>query len=88
MLSMDPVALDGMTALDAVLTEDEILTRDTVRQFVTDKFIPTIADHFENHTFPEDLIPELAQLGILGASIKGYGCTGVNAVTYGLILQE
>lgn len=85
---MDPVALDGMTALDAVLTEDEILTRDTVRQFVTDKFIPTIADHFENHTFPEDLIPELAQLGILGASIKGYGCAGVNAVTYGLILQE
>lgn len=85
---MDPVALDGMTDLDAVLTEDEILTRDTVRQFVTDKFIPTIADHFENHTFPEDLIPELAQLGMLGASIKGYGCAGVNAVTYGLILQE
>ena len=85
---MDPVALDGMTDLDAVLTEDEILTRDTVRQFVTDKYLPIIADHFENHTFPEDLIPEIAQLGLLGASIKGYGCAGVNAVTYGLILQE
>jgi glutaryl-CoA dehydrogenase len=74
--------------LDAVLTEDEILTRDTVRQFVADKCIPSIADHFEHHTFPEHLIPELADMGLLGAGIKGYGCAGVGAVTYGLILQE
>ena len=85
---MDPIALDRLTNLDAVLTDDEILTRNTVRQFVAEKFLPTIGDHFEHHTFPEHLIPELAGLGVLGASIKGYGCAGVNAVTYGLILQE
>jgi glutaryl-CoA dehydrogenase len=85
---MDPIALDRLTALEAVLTEDEKIARDTVRQFVAEKFLPSIADHFENHTFPEHLIPELAAMGLLGASIKGYGCAGVNAVTYGLILQE
>src|SRR2546428_8581560 len=85
---MEPVALDRLTDLDAVLTEDEILTRNTVRQFVAEKFLPTIADHFEQHTFREQIIPEIAMLGVLGASIKGYGCAGVNAVAYGLILQE
>ncbi|MGQ4807420.1 Acyl-CoA dehydrogenase [Candidatus Entotheonellaceae bacterium PAL068K] len=85
---MDPIALDQLTALDSVLTDDEKLTRNTVRQFVAEKYLPLIGDHFENQTFPEHLIPELAAMGLLGASIKGYGCAGVNAVTYGLILQE
>jgi glutaryl-CoA dehydrogenase len=85
---MEPIALDRLTDLDAVLTDDERLTRDTVRHFVAEKFLPTIGDHFEQHTFPEHLLPALAELGVLGASIKGYGCAGVNAVTYGLILQE
>jgi glutaryl-CoA dehydrogenase len=85
---MEPIALDRLTDLDAVLTDDERLTRDTVRHFVAEKFLPTIGDHFEQHTFPEHLLPELAELGVFGASIKGYGCAGVNAVTYGLILQE
>ncbi len=85
---MDPVALDRLTALDAVLTEDEILMRDTVRQFVVEKYLPIVGDHFEAHTFPEHLRPEIAALGLLGANIKGYGCAGVNAVSYGLIMQE
>jgi glutaryl-CoA dehydrogenase len=85
---MEPIALDRLTDLDAVLTEDEILARDTVRQFVADRYLPSISDHFEHHTFPEELISEIGALGVLGASIKGYGCAGVNAVTYGLILQE
>src|SRR4030095_11971718 len=85
---MEPIDLGRLTDLDAVLTEDEILARHTVRQFVADKYLPIIGDHFEYHTFPEELMPEIVALGILGASIKGYGCAGVNAVTYGLILQE
>jgi glutaryl-CoA dehydrogenase len=85
---MESIALDRLTDLDTVLTEDEILTRNTVRQFVAEKFLPSIGEYFEHHTFPEHLIPELAGLGVFGASIKGYGCAGVNAVTYGLILQE
>src|SRR4030095_10719045 len=85
---METIALGRLTDLDAVLTEDEILARHTVRQFVADKYLPIIGDHFEHHTFPEELIPEIGALGVLGAGIKGYGCAGVNAVTYGLILQE
>ncbi|GIX49051.1 MAG: acyl-CoA dehydrogenase [Candidatus Tectimicrobiota bacterium] len=85
---MDVVTLERLIDLDAVLSEDEILTRNTVRQFVAEKYLPIIAEHFERHTFPEHVIPELAAMGLLGASIKGYGCAGVNAVTYGLILQE
>lgn len=85
---MEPIALDRFIDIDSVLTDDEILTRTTVRQFVAEKYLPIIGDHFENHTFPDHLIPEIAALGVLGAGIKGYGCAGVNAVTYGLILQE
>src|SRR5262245_34521254 len=85
---MEPIALDRLTDLDAVLTEDEILARHTVRQFVAEKYLPIIGDHFEHHTLPEQVIPELGALGLLGASIQGYGCAGVNAVTYGLVLQE
>ena len=85
---MEPIALDRLTDLDAVLTEDEILARNTVRQFVAEKYLPIVSNHFEQHTFPEELIPEIAALGVLGASIHGYGCAGVNAVTYGLLLQE
>ena len=85
---MEPVALERLIDLDSVLTEDEILTRNAVRQFVAEKYLPIIGDHFEHHTFPEQVIPELGALGLLGASIRGYGCAGVNAVTYGLVLQE
>ena len=85
---MEPVALDQLTDLDAVLTDDEKLTRDTIRQFVAEKYLPAIGDLFEKHTFPDELIPDIASLGVLGASLKGYGCAGVSAVTYGLILQE
>src|SRR5262245_66489773 len=85
---MEPIALDRLTDLDAVLTEDELLARNTVRQFVADKYLPIIGDHFEHHTFPEELIPEVGALGVLGASIKGNACAGVNAATYGLTWQE
>jgi glutaryl-CoA dehydrogenase len=85
---MEPIDLDRLTDLDSVLTEDEILTRNTVRQFVAEHYLPSIGEHFEQHTFPEHVIPDLAAMGVFGASIKGYGCAGVNAVTYGLILQE
>ena len=85
---MDPIALDQFIDIDSALTDDERLTRDTVRQFVAEKYLPIVGDHFEAHTFPDHLVPEIAGLGLLGAGIKGYGCAGVNAVTYGLILQE
>ena len=85
---MDPIALDQLTDIDSLLSDDERLTRDTVRQFVAEKYLPIVGEQFEAHTFPDHLVPDIAALGLLGAGIKGYGCAGVNAVTYGLILQE
>ncbi len=74
--------------IDELLTEEERLIRDTVRQFVDDKVIPIIATCFEEEQFPSHLITELAQLGLLGAWIQGYGCAGLGPVAYGLVLQE
>ncbi len=70
------------------LSEDECLIQDTVARFVDEKAMPLIADCFEHGRFPKELIPEIAELGLLGNSIEGYDCAGLNAVSYGLICQE
>ena len=75
-------------AIDDLLTEDERMVRDAVRAWVTDRVLPGIADHYLAGTFPMELIPEMAELGLLGAGIDGYGCPGLGGVAYGLILQE
>lgn len=74
--------------IEDLLTEEERLVRDTVRSFVTEKVLPIIAHHNREGTFPVELIPEMAELGLLGANLKGYGCTGLNHVAYGLIMRE
>jgi glutaryl-CoA dehydrogenase len=70
------------------LTDEERMVRDSVARFVDERILPVIQKHFEEHTFPRDLVPEIASLGLLGSSISGYGCAGMNAVSYGLICQE
>jgi glutaryl-CoA dehydrogenase len=55
---------------------------------VDEKVLPIIQHHFENHTFPGELVGELAGLGLFGSSLEGYGCAGMNSVSYGLICQE
>ena len=72
----------------AELTEDEAMVQDTVARFVDDRFLPLIREAFENHTFPKEIIAEIAELGLLGSSIEGYDCAGLNSVCYGLICQE
>ncbi|MCB0371005.1 MAG: acyl-CoA dehydrogenase family protein, partial [Bdellovibrionales bacterium] len=74
--------------LESLLNEDEILIRDSIRQFVTKEVMPTIAEDYDKGIFPKRLIPLLAEMGTLGASIKGYGCAGVSYTAYGLIMQE
>jgi glutaryl-CoA dehydrogenase len=74
--------------VDGLLTEDERLVRDTVRTFVRERVLPIIGEHFEAGTFPRELIPEIAELGLLGMHLEGYGCAGLNAVSYGLACQE
>ena len=51
-------------------------------------FMPLIRESFEQHTFPREVIPQIAELGLLGSSIEGYDCAGLNSVCYGLICQE
>ena len=75
--------------IDAALTEEERAIRDTVRAFVDEKIAPIIGDCYVQGRFPKELIPELAELGVLGANLpEEYGCAGLSSVAYGLIMQE
>jgi glutaryl-CoA dehydrogenase len=70
------------------LTEEERMVQDSVGRLVDEQVLPIIQKCFEEHRFPKELVPELAALGLLGSSIKGYDCAGLNAISYGLICQE
>jgi glutaryl-CoA dehydrogenase len=83
--SLNPMDLYDVRSM---LSEDEQMVQDSVARLVDDKIIPVIQKHFENHTFPRDLVGEIAALGLFGSSIEGYGCAGMNAVSYGVICQE
>ncbi len=75
--------------IDALLSDEEKLARATVRSFVEEKVKPIIADCYEQGRFPKELIPEIAELGLLGVSLpEKYGCAGANSVIYGLTTQE
>jgi glutaryl-CoA dehydrogenase len=75
--------------IDSLLTDEEKEIRGTVRAFVTERVMPSIEEHFEHGTFPKQLIAELARLGLLGPTFpEEYGGIGLNAVAYGLIMQE
>jgi glutaryl-CoA dehydrogenase len=75
--------------IDAALTEEERAIRDTVRAFVDERVLPIIGDCYVQGRFPDELIPGLAELGVLGANLpEEYGCAGLSSVAYGLIMQE
>src|SRR3954452_6085601 len=74
--------------LDELLTPDERQLRDRVRIWVRDRFLPVVAQHYRDGTFPMELVPELARLNAFGPTIKGYGCAGFGSVAAGLIMQE
>jgi glutaryl-CoA dehydrogenase len=75
-------------ALDALLDDEERLIRDTVRQYVREKFLPIVNEHFEAGTFPEHVAGDLGRLGLLGMHLHGYGCAGASATAYGLTCLE
>ncbi|MCX5858540.1 MAG: acyl-CoA dehydrogenase family protein [Proteobacteria bacterium] len=74
--------------LDELLTPEERMVRDTVASFVEREFLPKVNEHFDKVSFPTELVPRMAELGIFGANLKGYGCAGMNDMSYGLIMQE
>src|SRR5256712_12707863 len=82
-----PLAND-LYNIDSLLSEEERMVRDTVRKFVNERVLPVIGEHFEAGTFPRELIPEIAELGLFGMHLEGYGCAGLSAVCYGLACQE
>ncbi len=74
--------------IDEELTDEERLVRDNVRRFVDAKIRPSIAKHYEDGTFPTELIPTFGELGLLGSNLEGYDCPGMGDVAYGLAMQE
>ena len=75
--------------IDALLTEEERMVRDTIRDWVEERLVPLIGDAYVAGRFPTELIPEIGELGVLGANLpEEYGCAGLNNVAYGLIMQE
>jgi len=83
---LDPLDLYDVSSL---LSEEERMVRDAVARFVDERVLPIIGDCFDQARFPRELIPEIAGLGLLGATIpEQYGGGGMNGVSYGLICQE
>ena len=74
--------------INSLLTEEERIVRDNVSRFVDENVKTVIQDCFESHSFPHQLIKPIAELGLLGSSIEGYDCAGMNSISYGLICQE
>jgi glutaryl-CoA dehydrogenase len=83
--NLDPLDLYDVRS---ELSDDERMVRETVARFVDDAVIPLMREAFEQHTFPMELVPQVAELGLFGSSIDGYDCAGLNSVSYGLICQE
>ncbi len=85
---MTPFAGVDYYHLDDLLTDEERMIRKTVRDFVEREALPIIEEHHSRETFPSHLIARMAELGLFGANLKGYGCAGFNNIAYGLICQE
>ena len=73
---------------DDQLSEEERMIRDNVRDYCQKSLMPRILESNRNETFHPEIFKEMGDLGILGATIKGYGCAGINYVSYGLITRE
>ncbi len=83
-------ALDSMDLLDtrSMLSNDELMVKDSVARFVDERVLPIIGECFETGRMPSELIPEIAELGLLGISLDGYECAGLNNICYGLACQQ
>ncbi len=87
-MPMNPLNPLDLYDVRSSLSEEEAMVQDTVARFVDEEAIPLMGSCFEEGRFPAELVPRIAELGLLGSSLEGYGCAGLNAVSYGLICQE
>src|ERR1035437_9559568 len=74
--------------VDSLFSEEELMVRQTARRFADERVLPLIRDCFRDGRFPAELVPEMGDLGFLGANLEGYGCAGMSNVEYGLVMQE
>ncbi|MGG7462897.1 acyl-CoA dehydrogenase family protein [Plantibacter sp. YIM 135347] len=77
-----------LLSIDSLLSEQELALRAQVREFVDRRIRPSIADWYDRAVFPTEIIPELAEMGLLGMHLQGYGCAGRSAVEYGIAAME
>ena len=85
---MNLVHIDDLVAWEHLLTDEEKAARDSVRHWIDRRFRPLLTEAHRQGYFPKEVVSELAELGVFGANIEGYGCAGMNNVSYGLVLQE
>jgi glutaryl-CoA dehydrogenase len=74
--------------LDEQLTDAERAIRDRVRAFGQNEVLPVINDYWERAEFPFELVPKLAELGVAGTTIDGYGCPGMSRLAAGIVSRE
>jgi glutaryl-CoA dehydrogenase len=74
--------------LDRQLSEDQRMVRDTAHQYAQDKLLPRVRDAFRNEETDSSIFKELGSLGLLGSTISGYDCPGVDYMSYGLVARE
>src|SRR5437667_4185228 len=75
-------------AIDEILARTDLELRTRVREWVETHYLPVIAQHYERATFPLTVAREIATFGAFGGNIRGYGCSGMTPVQYGLVMQE
>jgi glutaryl-CoA dehydrogenase len=82
-------AVDFLQLDETQFDDEERLVRDSIQEWVAKEFLPRIQEHVrQDGSFPMELVPKMAELGVFGANLSGYGCTGMNNVAYGLLMQE
>ena len=82
-------AVDFLQLDETQFDDEERLVRDSIQEWVAKEFLPRIQEHVrQDGSFPMELVPKLAELGVFGANLSGYGCAGMNNVAYGLLMQE
>jgi glutaryl-CoA dehydrogenase len=85
---MTPSPLLDLFEIESLLTDEQKMIRDSVRAFSREVYAPQVQACFREERFPDELIPQIGELGVLGANLHGYGCAGLDAVSYGLIMRE
>jgi glutaryl-CoA dehydrogenase len=85
----DYSGVDFLLLDETHFSEEERVVRDSIRDWVSKEFLPRLQQHVRRDgSFPMELVPQIAELGMFGANLEGYGCAGMNNVAYGLLMQE